>query len=302
MAVSKKEVLKTNISKTGISKKEIMKKEISNIAASNDVILEKIIIGKNIACLSPKEKVRYVLSLCSCVGLNPLTHPIQIIEFDGKEIPYFTKDATEQLRKMHNVSITSIETKVVGNICVATAFAETPDGRKDCSTGAVSLRGKDGGMLSGKPLSNAMMIAETKSKRRVTLSICGLGFMDESELEGLPGAKVVNISYPDQEDNEPKKIDLQEYIKPDSFEDLSLPFENIKNEIQNAANSIMLKEIYQEAKKINWRESGIMENIVGLLKEKKESFKENLKESVAVVQDCPEKTEEQNIIVDGETK
>ena len=30
------------------------------------------------------------------------------------------------------------------------------------------------------------MKAETKSKRRVTLSICGLGFLDESEIDTIP--------------------------------------------------------------------------------------------------------------------
>jgi hypothetical protein len=37
--------------------------------------------------------------------------------------------------------------------------------------------------LTGKDLENALMRAETKAKRRVTLSICGLGIMDEIELE-----------------------------------------------------------------------------------------------------------------------
>jgi hypothetical protein len=36
-----------------------------------------------------------------------------------------------------------------------------------------------------------MMKAETKSKRRVTLSIVGLGMLDESEVDSIPGAKAV---------------------------------------------------------------------------------------------------------------
>ena len=34
-------------------------------------------------------------------------------------------------------------------------------------------------------LANAIMKAETKAKRRVTLSICGLGMLDETELETI---------------------------------------------------------------------------------------------------------------------
>lgn len=35
------------------------------------------------------------------------------------------------------------------------------------------------------------MKAETKAKRRFTLSISGLGFLDESEIESVPGAQIV---------------------------------------------------------------------------------------------------------------
>src|SRR6202020_1247291 len=35
----------------------------------------------------------------------------------------------------------------------------------------------------------AVMKAETKSKRRVTLSICGLGILDETEIETIPESK-----------------------------------------------------------------------------------------------------------------
>jgi len=52
--------------------------------------------------------------------------------------------------------------------------------------GALSLKG-----LNAEDRANAIMKAETKAKRRVTLSICGLGFLDESEIENIPGAKMI---------------------------------------------------------------------------------------------------------------
>ena len=58
-----------------------------------------------------------------------------------------------------------------------------PSGRTDESVGAVSLEG-----LKGDHRANALMKCETKAKRRVTLSICGLTFLDESEIESIPGA------------------------------------------------------------------------------------------------------------------
>jgi len=61
-----------------------------------------------------------------------------------------------------------------------TAQATLPNGRSDESTGAVPIA-----RLQGENLANALMKAETKAKRRVTLSICGLSVLDESELDGV---------------------------------------------------------------------------------------------------------------------
>ncbi len=71
---------------------------------------------------------------------------------------------------------------------VVVARATTADGREDEAIGAVSVRG-----LSGDALANAIMKAETKAKRRVTLSIVGLGWTDESEVDSIPGAQTVRV-------------------------------------------------------------------------------------------------------------
>lgn len=173
-----------------------------SIALRNDVsgsVLEKVILGNDLAALSPIEKVQYVSWICKTLGLNPATQPIKLIKFQGKEIPYMSKDGTEQLRKNNNVSITKIDTQVhEGGLYVATACAKLPSGREDSSTGAVTIA-----TLKGDALANAMMKAETKAKRRVTLSICGLGFLDESELDTMHGAQKVDIQ------PVPKKQDIQ---------------------------------------------------------------------------------------------
>jgi hypothetical protein len=53
------------------------------------------------------------------------------------------------------------------------------------------------GHLKGDALANALMKAETKAKRRVTLSIAGLGWLDETELETIPQSRPAVA--PDQE-------------------------------------------------------------------------------------------------------
>jgi hypothetical protein len=47
--------------------------------------------------------------------------------------------------------------------------------------------------LKGEELVNARLKAVTKAKRRVTLSICGLAFLDESEVETVKQARRVNV-------------------------------------------------------------------------------------------------------------
>lgn len=148
---------------------------------TNGELMEKVILGNDLSGLTGMEKTQYVRNVCHTIGLNPVTKPIQLIKFQGKEVPYFTKDATEQLRKLHKVSLSIKEAKVIDDIYMVIAEACLPDGRTDSSTGAIVISG-----LKGDAKANAIMKAETKAKRRVTLSICGLGFMDESELETLP--------------------------------------------------------------------------------------------------------------------
>jgi hypothetical protein len=160
----------------------------------NAELLEKVITNNDLGGLSPLEKVHHIKTVCESLGLNPLTKPIQLIKFQGREIAYFTKDATEQLRKVHKISLKVREAKMMdGGIYLVIVDAKAPDGREDSSTGAISVSG-----LKGDALCNAMLKAETKAKRRVTLSICGLGFTDESELETMSGAKKIELNDTDR--------------------------------------------------------------------------------------------------------
>jgi hypothetical protein len=204
----------------------------------NGELMEKIILGNDIGGLSPIEKVQYVNSVCKTIGLNPVTRPIQLIKFQGKEIPYFTKDASEQLRKINKVSIHKVDTKILdGSIYVVTVYATSYDGRQDSSTGVISISG-----LKGDALANAMMKAETKAKRRVTLSICGLGFIDESEAESLPGAVKVKVM------DEEKKTEV-----PLLSDDIEIDFSAFLYDIDNAQSLEELKSIYDSVKKYDFK-------------------------------------------------
>lgn len=142
--------------------------------------IEQVLIGGDLAQLKPEERLNYYNALCASLGLNALTQPFQYIVLNGKLQLYAKKDCTEQLRKIHGVSILSVDPKQIGELLVVVASAQDRDGRVDSSTGAVNLSG-----LKGENLANAMMKAETKAKRRVTLSLCGLGMLDETEVDTL---------------------------------------------------------------------------------------------------------------------
>lgn len=165
-------------------------------------VLEKVILGNDLSSLSPIEKVQYVKSICATIGLNPVTKPIQLMKFQGKEIPYFTKDATEQLRKINDISIIGIETKIKDGLYIVIAKASDKKGRTDSSSAVISMLG-----LKGDALANCMMKCETKAKRRVTLSICGLGLIDECEVESIPNAQKIDIQHSINEE-----IDIQDHI------------------------------------------------------------------------------------------
>lgn len=148
-------------------------------------VLEHVITKGDISALSPKERVIYYKEVCESVGLNPLTKPLEYIKLNGKETLYALKGATDQLRQVHGVSVEITSRERIDDIYVVSVKASDKQGRQDASIGAVNISG-----LKGDALANAFMKAETKAKRRVTLSICGLGLLDETEVSDIPEVKL----------------------------------------------------------------------------------------------------------------
>jgi hypothetical protein len=148
-------------------------------------LLERVIVQGDLSKLSPTERVVYYKQVCERCGLDPLMKPLEFITLNNKLVLYALRAATDQLRKLHHVSIEILNRERVEDTYLVTARATLPDGRTDESMGAVNLKG-----LMGDALANAYLKCETKAKRRVTLSICGLGMLDETEVETIPGARI----------------------------------------------------------------------------------------------------------------
>ena len=110
-----------------------------------------------------------------------------------KEIPYASRQTTVELGRKHKISLTQTK-EVIEAAQVRYTYRATDieTGRHVDAVGACSLMGW------GKPLSddqkaNKVMHAETKAKRRATLEVCGLAFLDDTEVDDMEGAVRVNV-------------------------------------------------------------------------------------------------------------
>lgn len=147
-------------------------------------MLETVLVKGDLSQLTAQQRLDYINEMCKVVGINPMSRPFQYITLSGRLTLYATRDCTDQIRKRDRISVTITARERMDDVYVVTARATLPDGRTDEAIGAVNIKG-----LTGEALANAMMKAETKAKRRVTLSIGGLGMLDETEVEDIPTAQ-----------------------------------------------------------------------------------------------------------------
>lgn len=187
-------------------------------AETREAILQKNDLGK----MTYPQREAYYINLCNQLGLTWVTRPFEWLNLSGKLVLYAKKDCTDQLRKIHKVSLSVGEPKVDHERQVVTvrATAKLPDGRSDEDYGSSSVQKAEGIPrkadqdhpsdwkeylpLKGADYENAVLRAVTKAKRRVTLSICGLGFLDEAELDTVASKPV---------DTTPVKAERAEFIR-----------------------------------------------------------------------------------------
>jgi hypothetical protein len=180
----------------------------NELTAAHDpgALIESVVTKGDLAKLSPQERTQYYVEVCKSVGLNPFTRPLEYINLSGKLTLYARRDAADQLRKINGVSVEVVSRNVEDDLVVVHVRASDKTGRSDEDFGAVSVAG-----LRGEAKANAILKAITKAKRRVTLSISGLGFMDETEVDDIPH-KVptpINVS-----------ADLDAFAQPEPEEDV----------------------------------------------------------------------------------
>lgn len=182
---------------------QLVKVNENTSAALRAETVESVLIKGDLSSLRPEERSSYYMKVCESVGLNPLTKPFEYLQLNGKLVLYALRACTDQLRSIHNVSVIDLVESERDGVIVVTAKMRNGEGRTDMAKGAVTIVG-----LKGDALANAIMKAETKAKRRATLSLCGLGFLDETEIETIPNASATKTQLP-KKDAKPIYTKLQ---------------------------------------------------------------------------------------------
>jgi hypothetical protein len=144
-----------------------------------------------LAGLTESQRLEYYRAVCESLGINPLTRPFEYLKLNGRLVLYATRAAADQLRAIHGISIVDARIERQDDLITVTVRGRTRDGREDVEVGVVSVAG-----LRGEALANAQMKALTKAKRRLTLSLAGLGWLDETETETIPDAQRVSEPAP----------------------------------------------------------------------------------------------------------
>lgn len=146
-------------------------------------VAESLVVHGDYSRLNPGQRVELYLRTCKEHGLNPQAQPFTFLRLNGKEVMYANKGCTDQLARIHNVTREIIDgPKVIDlagtKLVFCAAKATLPNGRSETSTATVPLVDPP----------NVLMKAESKAKRRATLSILGLAMLDESELDTIPAS------------------------------------------------------------------------------------------------------------------
>jgi len=179
-----------------------MSQEITKTDSPNHAqILEKVVTKGDLADLTPADRARHYKAVCDAIGLNWMTKPFEYLELKDKQtgkvkiILYARKECTEQLRLKHKLSARITRSEIIEDVYLAWSETLSQDGRLTEQLGAVSLKG-----ITAEDRANAMKKAVTQSYRRGVLTHCGLGFLDETEVDSIPGAKRIEPSSFEEED------------------------------------------------------------------------------------------------------
>ncbi len=153
--------------------------------ALDPAVIESIVVKGDLSGLDKTQKVAYYNFRCQQAGLDPAAKPFDLLTLNGKQILYANASATQQLCAIHKLSTQITHRERVDDIYIVSVRVTGADGRVSENQGAVAIGG-----ARGDQLANCYLKATTKAIRRAVLAHCGLGMLDETEVETIPGARV----------------------------------------------------------------------------------------------------------------
>lgn len=171
-----------------------MTNELSTATIDNESLF-KLVSAGDTSTLTKEQKLAYYKARCDAAGIDPRATAFQFIKLQGKEVLYALKGATDQLASQHRIVCEVLTQITEGGVRTVTVRARAADGRQTDDIGCVPVEG-----VKGPDLANAYMKAVTKAKRRAIISLCGLGVIDETELD-----TVAHVSAPVNEPPMPRR-------------------------------------------------------------------------------------------------
>jgi hypothetical protein len=153
-----------------------------NTANLDPEVIHSIVLKGDMSGLSQEQAVAYYNYRCQQVGLDPSAKPFDLLTLNGKKLLYANAGATQQLCSVHKLSVSIINRERFEGVYLVSVRVTGQDGRVTENDGAVELDSERIGRA------NALMKATTKAIRRTVLAHCGLGMMDETEVETIPNA------------------------------------------------------------------------------------------------------------------
>ena len=135
--------------------------------------------------LDADQKAKYYSDACEFLGipdnLNLLAFIYMNVGDTGRhEVLYAKKGATDLIRQTRGITTTELQVipnLAPGQVCFMAVGKDIQWNREERAVGAASIEG-----LTGKALSDAIMTAQTRATRRMTLQFVGGGILDESEV------------------------------------------------------------------------------------------------------------------------
>lgn len=162
------------------------KEEVADVLSSDSTPsfqkAELALMRGDLRGLTKGQIAEVVEGLARDAGLNPALSPIDVIPTrEGRLVPYINAKGAAALRRLHGLEVTAIDlVKERAGLVVLRCILRRPDGTTDMAYGAADWR-------EDRPAdeARAWMVAETRAKRRATMSAVGIFLEGPSdEVEG----------------------------------------------------------------------------------------------------------------------